>query len=61
MPERAAALEDAAVLYNRRNPGAARPVAREAARLFTGLGAAGDLSRLRWRMGSTGIELTAAC
>lgn len=61
VPERAAALEDAAVLYNRRNPGAARPVAREAARLFTGLGAAGDLSRLRWRMGSTGIELTAAC
>jgi hypothetical protein len=59
VPERAAALEDAAVLYGRTDPGAARPVASEAARLFTGLEAAGDLSRLRRRMASTGIELTA--
>jgi tetratricopeptide (TPR) repeat protein len=59
VPEQAAACEDAAVLLAASDPDGALPVAREAARLFTGLGATGDLARLRRRMASTGIELTA--
>jgi hypothetical protein len=58
MPELAAALEDAAVLLARsgRQAAALRP-AREAIRLFTGLGSTWDLTRMRRRLDEAGVEL----
>jgi DNA-binding SARP family transcriptional activator len=60
MPELAATLEDAAVLLatSGRQAAALRP-AREAIRLFTGLGSTWDLTRMRRRLDAAGVELNA--